>query len=850
LDLSFNAVTNLTALTGLTNLTGLVLAGNPVTNYSPLAGLNSLSSLWLHKSGLTDVTFVAGLPGVRHLNLDDNLVANALQLPGLTNLTGLGISGNPLGNPMAVAALTNLSSLRLDGYSLSDVSNLGSLRKLNYLSLTQNRVTNGAALAALTNLQNYYLNQNQLQDLSFLQQLPDLREVDLSLNLLSPTNGSPELSVVDDLHCQEIATLACGCSPPPTVATTRGVGVAYLGQHESPAVIAPSKWYVGLNTAASLGFVVTYSLAPGNPLAVAGMSSAMNVIPNGNLSFSGSGDSRAVTVSPVGNQAGATTLSLFAVNGGGLTGQVDVAVTVLPAINVTNMLAPGVTLDTGLEHAFRSASGNYVGDLTSVDLLNATRLEVNGGSFTGFSGWQWLSNVTSLQLSGGAISDLGFLVNLPKLTTLSISGTAATNFGPVASLSNLTTLYLAGTAISNLTFLNGCTKLVSLGLNRTRVVDLTPLTALTNLTSLRLPYNTVANILALNNLPFLAYVDLRFNVLDTSDGSASMAVIAGLVARNVYIVYEPQRTAPLIQVANTWFVSGDLTSILSFEVSDSSETVFGQLAVGGSSSNPVLLPNSNLQVRPDTNSNVAEWMLAITPTPAQSGVTIVTLGATNDVGMTSITSVTVTVSSPLPLNETFFGTTGVTWRNGAGGSWFGQSAVLYQDSAVAQSANIVHGNVSTLEAELIGPGTLSFWWKVSSETNYDLLVFESSLMTNEISGQVDWQQRIVPIAPRTQVVRWRYAKDLNMVTGQDAAWLADVTFMPDTWLDFVGPPTNGQSRIDLYGSVGTEYEMQTSSNTTHWSPLGLLLSTNRITPFVDLTATNQLRFYRARASGF
>jgi len=97
-------------------------------------------------------------------------------------------------------------------------------------------------------------------------------------------------------------------------------------------------------------------------------------------------------------------------------------------------------------------------------------------------------------------------------------------------------------------------------------------------------------------------------------------------------------------------------------------------------------------------------------------------------------------------------------------------------------------------------------------------------------------------------VRWRYTKDLNAVAGRDAGWVARVTFVPATWLELLAAPTNSQCHVALYGVPGQEYEMQVSTNALDWLPLGTVLSTNRIVPFIDLTATNSVRFYRARAT--
>jgi len=243
----------------------------------------------------------------------------------------------------------------------------------------------------------------------------------------------------------------------------------------------------------------------------------------------------------------------------------------------------------------------------------------------------------------------------------------------------------------------------------------------------------------------------------------------------------------------------------------------------------------------------SQGALRVTPATNQTGTTVITLSATNDVGQHSSTSITVTVSAPLPLDDQFFGMTDLTWQTSGNAPWFGQTAISLPGFPAAQSASISHGEISTLESTLIGPGALSFWWKVSSETNYDFLVFESPLVTNRISGEVDWQAKTVAIPPREQMVRWRYTKDGNVAGGMDAGWLAHVTFIPAIWLELTGAPTNGQVHIALYGVTGQEYEMQVSTNLVDWEVLTTIESTNRITPFLDTMGASGIRFYRAKA---
>ena len=55
------------------------------------------------------------------------------------------------------------------------------------------------------------------------------------------------------------------------------------------------------------------------------------------------------------------------------------------------------------------------------------------------------------------------------------------------------------------------------------------------------------------------------------------------------------------------------------------------------------------------------------------------------------------------------------------GSWFSQSATYYCDNDAAESKNIDHSEEVWMESIGLGAGTISFYWKVSSEEGYDYL---------------------------------------------------------------------------------------------------------------------------------
>jgi len=95
----------------------------------------------------------------------------------------------------------------------------------------------------------------------------------------------------------------------------------------------------------------------------------------------------------------------------------------------------------------------------------------------------------------------------------------------------------------------------------------------------------------------------------------------------------------------------------------------------------------------------------------------------------------------------------------------------------------------------VGPGSLSFWYRVSSEANYDFFdVYVDSVRVVHVSGAGSWTQYSTTLGAGNHDIRWQYTKDGSQVGGSDTAWLDDLTFVADatTWADVVPLTTVGQ----------------------------------------------------------
>ena len=111
--------------------------------------------------------------------------------------------------------------------------------------------------------------------------------------------------------------------------------------------------------------------------------------------------------------------------------------------------------------------------------------------------------------------------------------------------------------------------------------------------------------------------------------------------------------------------------------------------------------------------------------------------------------------------------------------WYGETNITHDGLNAAQSAEIGNNTASSMRMWVAGPVSVSFWWKVSSETNHDFLSFSAGgvLLTN-ISGESGWQQCMVVTPPGNQILQWTYAKDASGAAGQDAGWVDQLVITP------------------------------------------------------------------------
>ncbi len=117
------------------------------------------------------------------------------------------------------------------------------------------------------------------------------------------------------------------------------------------------------------------------------------------------------------------------------------------------------------------------------------------------------------------------------------------------------------------------------------------------------------------------------------------------------------------------------------------------------------------------------------------------------------------------------------WQFSGNADWF-VSTDAYEGIYAAQSGDINDNQQSVLSVTLnVGSGDVSFFYKVSSESNYDFLRFE--IDGNQLgawSGSVGWTEGVFPVSAGPHTFTWKYTKDGSVSTGADAGWVDLIKF--------------------------------------------------------------------------
>ena len=121
------------------------------------------------------------------------------------------------------------------------------------------------------------------------------------------------------------------------------------------------------------------------------------------------------------------------------------------------------------------------------------------------------------------------------------------------------------------------------------------------------------------------------------------------------------------------------------------------------------------------------------------------------------------------------------WQTGGTLPWLITNVTPYEGTYCARSGDINDNQESwiSLTYDVYSPENISFWYRVSSEANYDYLTFYiDNVSIDSWAGIVPWTQASYPVTAGTHTFKWRYNKDISVSTGEDAAFVDYIVFPP------------------------------------------------------------------------
>ncbi|MBF0292065.1 MAG: VCBS repeat-containing protein [Nitrospinae bacterium] len=136
----------------------------------------------------------------------------------------------------------------------------------------------------------------------------------------------------------------------------------------------------------------------------------------------------------------------------------------------------------------------------------------------------------------------------------------------------------------------------------------------------------------------------------------------------------------------------------------------------------------------------------------------------------------------------------LSWSSSGNAQWLVENTIYNSGGSAAQSGDISNSQTSAIQTTVTGPGSLSFYWKVSSEIDYDWLEFAiDGTVQTRMSGTSSWLKKSYSISAGSHTLSWTYTKDTTSSSGSDAGWLDTVVFTPQSGVTLTATAGTGGS---------------------------------------------------------
>ena len=169
---------------------------------------------------------------------------------------------------------------------------------------------------------------------------------------------------------------------------------------------------------------------------------------------------------------------------------------------------------------------------------------------------------------------------------------------------------------------------------------------------------------------------------------------------------------------------------------------------------------------------------------------------------------------------------GLSFTGSGNAQWSPETRDSHLGGSAMQSGNVGNNGKSSIQTTVLGPSTVSFWWKTATQSTDLVRFYVDAVNRANASGASPWTQVSLAIGNGTHVLKWEYVKDAAIAGNQDMALIDQVvattgnavptaplgltaTVASSIQLNWSAPSSNGGTSVTSYGiyrgtAAGTE----------------------------------------------
>jgi len=169
--------------------------------------------------------------------------------------------------------------------------------------------------------------------------------------------------------------------------------------------------------------------------------------------------------------------------------------------------------------------------------------------------------------------------------------------------------------------------------------------------------------------------------------------------------------------------------------------------------------------------------------------------------------------------------TNQVWNTSGTRPWRLQFAETHDGADAAEGGPLqagIVGEANSISTRVVGPGQLSFWWKLEDAECFQLSLQLGAGPLATIgpwnSGATNWESQTVTIPAGAQDLKWVFQTFCGCDSPSGRAWLDEVEYTPAPALTI--PNQKGDAlTLEVTGPMGTNVQAEISTNLLSWTPL-------------------------------